>query len=169
MAHLSRWVLLLGVLALMPAAVIAGANVAEVLLRPDEGLAPIARHDIVLILSAVTGTFLLSTAAGLASERRWALYAATIEAGVLVVAGMVQVIGGGTIFRALGLDPALSVATLPASLAAILLGLRLLAELRRRSSQASPMDRYDALALALLGMVVVAGMASHLLAVQLAG
>jgi hypothetical protein len=169
MTHLTRWFVLLGVVALLPAAVLLGAGVGEMLRRPELGVEPLIAHEAPLIGLAVAGTFLFSTAAGLRDSRRWALTLGLAEAGALILAGVGTIVAGGAVIRSLGGAPELTLGTLPLGLAAALMGARLFAELWRAADFGVPIGRTDlqaigalagVTAVALLGHVLVAGVAS---------
>ena len=169
MSHLTRWFVLLGVCATLPAAALLGIGAGEVLRGSDLGLAPLLEHEAPVLGSIVGATFLFSTAAGIHDSRRWALLLGIAEAAVLMAAGVGALVGGGALMRALGGSPQLVLGTLPLGLAAMLLGARLLVELWRASDLAPPVNRTDLqavgalagiTAMALLGHVLAAGVAS---------
>jgi hypothetical protein len=169
MSHLARWFALLGVLALLPAAVMLGAGMGEVLRRPGDGIEPLLAHEAPVIGLLVGATFLFSTAAGIRDSRRWAQMLGLAEAAVLIVAGIGAIVAGGAIIRGLGGAPELSLGTLPLGLGAALMGARLFVELWRASDFVPPIGRTDlraigalagVTAVALLGHALFAGVAS---------
>jgi hypothetical protein len=169
MSYLTRWFVLLGVFAALPAATLLGIGAGEVLRGADRGLAPLLEHEAPVIGSVVSATFLFSTAVGIRDSRRWALLLGIAEAAVLMAAGIGALVGGGALIRAFGGSPQLVLGTLPLGLAAMLLGARLLVALWRASDLALPAGRTDIqaigalagiTAMALLGHVLAAGVAS---------
>lgn len=168
MPTLARWFVLLGIVAALPAAILLGSTVGELLRWPSRGLEQLARHEGWVIGLGVAATFLFSTAAGLRDSRAWGLLLGVIEATVLAGAGLATLVVGGALMEAFGAAPQLVLATVPLSLAAILFGARLLFALWRESDFAVPVSRQDMRALATLAGVVVAAAIGHALAAGLA-
>ena len=168
MTHLARWFVLLGALALLPAAVLLGAGVGEMLRRPELGLEPLLVHETPVIGLAMGAIFLFSTAAGVHDARRWALTLGLAEAGVLVVAGIGTIVAGGAVIRALGGSPQLTLGTLPLGLATTLMGARLFAELWRAADFAVPIGRTDLRAIGALAGVTTVALIGHVLAAGVA-
>ncbi len=164
MSHLTRWFVLLGILALLPAATLLGGGAGTILRRPDAGLEPLLEHEGPVIGLLVGATFLFSTAVGIRDSRRWALMLGVAEAAVLMAAGIGALIAGGAVIRALGGSPQLTLGTLPLGLAATLLGARLLVELWRASDIALPVARSDLQALGALAGATAAALLGHVLA-----
>lgn len=168
MSHLTRWFVLLGVFAALPAAMLLGAGVGEVLRGSDPGLAPLLEHEAMVIGSIVGATFLFSTAAGIRDSRRWALLLGIAEAAVLMAAGIGALVGGGAFIRALGGSPQLVLGILPVGLGAMILGARLLVELWRASDLALPVSRTDIQAVGALAGITAAALFGHVLAAGVA-
>jgi hypothetical protein len=168
MSHLTRWFVLLGVIALLPAAMLLGIGAGEVLRGSDRGVAPLVEHEALVIGLGVGAAFLFSTAAGIRDSRRWALLLGLAEAAVLMAAGVGALVGGGAFIRALGGSPQLVLGTLPLGLAAMLLGARLLVELWRASDLAPPVSRTDLQALGALAGITAVALLGHVLAAGVA-
>jgi hypothetical protein len=168
MTHLSRWFVMLGVLALLPAATFMGFGAGTMLRTPEVGLQSLLEHEALVIGLAVAATFLLSTAAGLRDSRRWALMLGMAEACVLIAAGIGVLVAGGPVIRAMGGSSQLTLGTLPIGLAATLLGARLFAELWRASDFALPVSRTDLQAIGALAGVTAVALLGHMLAAGVA-
>ncbi len=164
MAHLTRWFVLLGVLALLPAATLLGAGAGEVLRSPQGGIGPLFAHEALVIGLVAGAIFLFSTAVGVRDSRRWALMLGLAEAGSLILAGICTIVAGGPVIRALGGAPELTLGTLPLGLAATVLGARLFAELWRASDFAVPIARADLQAVGALAGVTAVALLGHVLA-----
>ena len=168
MTHLTRWFVLLGVLALLPAAVLVGSGLGEALRRPQDGIEALLAHEALVIGLVVAATFLFSTAAGIRDSRRWALMLGLAEGAVLIAGGVASLVAGGPVIRALGGSPQLTLGTLPIGLAATILGARLFAELWRASDFALPVSRRDLQAIGALAGITAVALLGHVLAASAA-
>lgn len=164
MSHLARWYVLLGLVAFAGAAVFLGATTGELLRRTEAGWETLLRYEAPIILLVIIGVFLFTTAAGLAAARSSALGLAMSEAVGLVVLGLVLLTSGSRVATALQAPQVFVVMGLPVALAAILIGARLIRSLWHAAPDRVPLSRADVRAMAILGGVVVAGIAVHLVA-----
>lgn len=164
MAHLSKWFVVLGLVALLPAAMVAGGSVGEVMRHPSLGSAEVLRHEALVLALAVIATFLLSTAAGLHAERRWALLVGIVESVLLGGIGAILLVGNAGLLAVFGMPRVLGLAAIMLGLAALLAGARLLRSLWGVSALALPFGWRDLRALGGLGAVAMAGTLGHLLA-----
>ena len=162
-AQLARWFVFLGLLAVLPAALLVGGSVGEVLRHPSLGAAEIVRHEAPVVLLSVIATFLFSTAAGLHESRTWALVMGMAEAALIVAGGLVLLVGNSNLLAAVGAPEVLALGAIPAGLAAVLLGARLFRALWRAADFALPFGAADLRALGALGAVALAGTIGHLL------
>jgi hypothetical protein len=169
MAAYARWFVILGVMAVVPAALLLGAGVGEALRWPDRWPDRLLEREAVVIGLSALSVFLFRTASGLRDGRSWALHVGMWLAALLALGGLATLLFGGQLAGALYGTPQLVLGTIPLSLAALLLGSRLLAGLWTASDYALPFDRGDlralgtlagVLVLATLGHVLVSGIAS---------
>ncbi len=163
MSHLSRWFVALGLAALLPAAVLVGGSIGEVLRHPSLGIGEILRHASEVLILAVMATFLLSTASGLHERRRWALFVGIAEATLLLAAGLILLVGNAGLLTLLGMPRILSLAAIMLGLAALIAGARLLRSLWAALGLALPFGADDVRALGALTALVVAGTLGHIL------
>ncbi len=163
MSHLSRWFVALGLAALLPAAMLLGGSIGEVMRHPSLGSAEILRHEAEVLVLAVTATFLLSTASGLHGRRPWALMVGIAEAALLLAAGLVLLVGNAGLLTLLGMPRPLSLAAIMLGLAALIAGARLLRSLWAALGLALPFGVDDVRALGALTAVVVGGALGHIL------
>jgi hypothetical protein len=168
MAHLAKWFIVLGTAALLPAAVLLGGSIGEVMRHPSLGRGEILQHELQLVVLAVVATFLLSTAAGLAQRRRWALLLGIAEAGLLPLAGAVLLVGNASLVGALGMPQILGLGAIMLGLAALIAGAHLLRSLWQALATALPFGRADLRALGGLAAVILAAALGHLLATGIA-
>lgn len=166
-AHLSKWFVVLGIGALIPAAMLVGGSVGEVLRHPSLGSAEVLRHESQVLALAVAATFLLSTAAGLRDGRRWALLMGMAVAGLLLALGAALLVGNAGLLSLFGMPRFLGLAAVMLGLGALLSGARLLRSLWSASTLALPFGRADLRAIGGLGLVVVAGAIGHVIAAGL--
>lgn len=164
MAHLSKWFVVLGLAALLPAAVLMGGSIGEVMRHPSLGSGEILRHESQVLALAVIATFLLSTAAGLHDDRRWALLVGMGESLLLLAAGVILLVGNAGLLAVFGMPRILGLAAIMLGLGALVGGARLLRSLWGASALALPFGRADLQALGALGGVALAGTLGHLLA-----
>ena len=169
MARFARWFVLLGVVAALPAALLLGLSAGELLRRPSDGLVTLAQREGIVLVLGVLAIFLIRTAAGLRDERKWALHLGMALASLLALAGIAGLVAGGAIMEAVGLSRELMLGTVPLSLAAGLLGARLLVGLWPFSALPQPFGWRDARALGSLGIVIGLAMLSHVLVAGIAG
>lgn len=163
MAHLSKWFVVLGLAALLPAAVLMGGSIGEVMRHPSLGSGEVLRHESQVLVLAVIATFLLSTAAGLHDGRRWALLVGMGEAALLLAAGAILLVGNAGLLSVFGMPRVLGLAAIMLGLGALFGGARLLRSLWGVSALALPFGRADVRALGALGGVALAGTVGHLL------
>jgi hypothetical protein len=168
MSRFARWYVLLGVATVLPAALLLGMSVGELLRQPRAGIETLLQREAVVIACAVLSVFFFRTAAGLRDERSWALHLAMGMAGLLTLAGLGTLIFGGALMEAVGLARELVLGTIPASLAALLLGTRLLVGLWPHSELALPFGWRDLAALGALVAVLGIAVLSHVLVTRLA-
>jgi hypothetical protein len=162
-SHLSRWFVALGLAALLPAAILLGGSIGEVMRHPSLGSAEILQHTPGVLILAVTATFLLSTASGLHERRPWALAVGIAEAAMLLAGGLVLLIGNAGLLTLLGLPTILSLAAIMLGLAALITGARLLRSLWAVLGLALPFGAADVRALGALTALVLAGMLGQIL------
>ena len=162
----ARWFVILGLLALLPAAVLLGASFGEVLRHPSLGIGEILRYEGAVLLLAVIATFLFSTAAGLHDGRRWGLVLGLIEAALIVIGGIAILVGNAALMKLVGAPEVMAAGAIPVALAAILLGTRLIRSLWQASDFALPFGADDLRAFGALGAVAAAGAVGHLLLVS---
>jgi hypothetical protein len=168
MARFARWFVVLGVIAALPAALLLGTGVGEVLRGPEEWAARLVEREALIIGLGVLSIFLFRTASGLHDERTWALHLGMGLAALLALCGLAALLLGGRIAGALYGAPQLVLGTIPLSLAALLLGARLLVGLWSISPYALPFGRRDLRALGGLAGVLTLAALSHVLLVGLA-
>ncbi|HEX6139804.1 MAG TPA: hypothetical protein VF013_04975 [Candidatus Limnocylindria bacterium] len=164
MSHLARWYVLLGIVAFAGAAVLLGATTGELLRRSEAGWETLLRYEAPIILLVIIGVFLFTTAAGLAAARPSALGLAMSEAIGLVILGLVLLTSGSRVATALQAPQVFVVMGLPVALGAILIGARLIRSLWRSAAERTPFSRADVRTIVILGGVVAAGIAAHLVA-----
>ena len=169
MARFARWFVLLGVTAALPAALLLGLSAGELLRQPSHGITGLVEREGVVLVLGVAAVFLFRTAAGLRDERRWALHLGMALGGLLGVTGLVGLVAGGAFLEGVGLDRQIALGTIPLSLAATLLGARLLVGLWPVSALPQPFDGRDLRAVGTLGAVIVVAMISHVLVTGIAG
>lgn len=167
-SQLAKWFVFLGILAIVPASLLIGASVGEVLRYPSLGTQQLVRHEAPVVLLAVIATFLFSTAAGLHESRRWALLLGMAEVLLVMLAGVVLLVGNSGLMAAIGAPEVLALGIIPIGLSAVLLGARLFRALWRASDFALPFGPADLRALGALAAVVLAGAIGHLLVSGLA-
>ncbi|HSM38399.1 MAG TPA: hypothetical protein VK838_03635, partial [Candidatus Limnocylindrales bacterium] len=124
-SQLARWFVVLGMLAILPAALLIGGSVGEVLRYPSLGIAEVVRHEAAVVLLAVIATFLFSTAAGLHESRTWALVLGMAEAALITLGGLVLLVGNSGLLAAVGAAEILALGLIPVGIAAALMGARL--------------------------------------------
>lgn len=163
MSHLARWFVVLGLVALLPAALVLGGSIGEVMRQPSLGPGEVLQHESQVLGLGVIGTVLLSTAAGLNDHRRWALIVGIAIAILLLAVGLVLLVGNAGLLALLGIPEILGLFVVMLGLAAVLAGARLLRSLWDAVSQARPFGSADIRAFAALGAVVAAGSLGHLL------
>ncbi|HEX2193920.1 MAG TPA: hypothetical protein VHK63_03045 [Candidatus Limnocylindria bacterium] len=163
MKQSARWFLVLGILVLLPAAVMLGASAGAVLRDPQEGFGALLRNEAWIIGLAVAATFLLSTAAGLHAERSWALLLALAQAAMLVLAAAASLAGGATFMRGLGGAPELVLGIVPVCLGVGLVGARLFATLWRAAKFPLPFGPADLRAIGALAAVTATALVGHAL------
>jgi hypothetical protein len=162
-SQLSRWFVVLGLVAILPPTVIVGGSIGEVLRHPSLGAGEVLRHEELIVVMVVSGVILLSTAAGLHESRKWALLLGIVETGLLIAGGMLLLIGNSWLMGLLGLPEVLALGVIPLGLAMVVMGTRLLHELWIASELALPFGAADIRALGALAVVVAVGTAGHLL------
>lgn len=166
MARYARWFVLVGVGAALPVALLLGMSAGEILRRPDAGLVALLEREGIVLLLAVVTFVCLRTAAGLREERAWALQLAMALAGGLALTGVAALLMGAAVFEGIGIDPQLVISTMPLSLAAILIGARLLVGLWPLARLRQPFGWRDLRAIGTLVVVLGAAVLGH---VALAG
>lgn len=168
MARFARWFVVLGFVAVLPAAVLLGAGVGEVLRGPERWAERLVEREAVVIGLGVLAVFLFRTASGLRDERTWALHLGIGLAALLALSGLAALLFGGRLAGALYGAPQLVLGTIPLSLAALLLGSRLLVGLWSTSPYALPFGPRDLRALGALAGVLGLAVLSHVLVAGLA-
>jgi hypothetical protein len=168
MSHLSRWFVVLGLVALLPAVIVLGGSIGEVMRHPSLGWGEILQHESQVVGLGVIATVLLSTAAGLENHRRWALVVGIAVSVLLLAGGLILLVGNAGLLAVLGIPQILGLFVVMLGLAALLAGARLLRALWETVSQARPFEGADVRAFAALGGVVVLGTLGHLLLSRLA-
>jgi hypothetical protein len=168
MARFARWFVVLGMIAALPAAMLLGAGVGEVLRGPEQWAERLVEREAVVIGLGVLSIFLFRTASGLRDERTWALQLGMGMAALLALGGLAALLLGGRLAGALYGAPQLVLGTIPISLAALLLGTRLLVGLWSTSPYALPFGARDLRALGALAGVLVLAALSHVLVAGLA-
>lgn len=168
MSHLARWFVVLGLAALLPAVMVLGGSIGEVMRHPSLGWGEVLRHEAQVVGLGVIATVLLSTAAGLNDHRRWALVMGSAIALMLLAAGLVLLVGNAGLLALLGIPEILGLFVVTLGLAALLAGARLLRGLWGAVSLARPFGGADVRAFAALGAVVVVGALGHILLSRLA-
>jgi len=161
-SQLSRWFILLGLVAILPPTVIVGGSIGQVLRDPSLGIGEVLRNEELILVLVVSGVFLLSTAAGLHASRRWALVLGLAQAALLVAGGILLLIGNSGLMGLLGLPEVMALAVIPLGLAMAVMGTRLFHELWITSEMALPFGIADLRALGALAMVVAVGTVGHL-------
>jgi len=161
-SQLSRWFVVLGLIAILPPTVIVGGSIGEVLRHPSLGIGEVLRHEELIWVMVVSGVFLLSTAAGLHESRRWALWLGLLETGLLVAGGLLLLIGNSWLMGVIGLPEILALAVIPLGLGMTVMGTRLFHELWVTSEMALPFGIADLRALGALAVVVAVGTLGHL-------
>jgi len=169
MARFARWFVLLGVVAALPAALLLGLSTGELLRQPRDGVTGLVQREGIVLVLAVAAVFLLRTAAGLREERGWALHLGMGLGGLMSLTGLTGLVAGGAILEGIGLARELVLGTIPISLAATLLGARLLVGLWPFSALPQPFDGRDLRALGTLLAVLVVALISHVLVTGIAG
>lgn len=169
MTRFARWFVLLGVATALPAAILLGSGIGELLRRPALGFTGLVEREAVLIGLAVASVFLIRTADGLRHEQSWALYLGLGLAVLVGLAGFAGLVVGGALLESMGMARQLVLGTVPLSLAALLLGARLTVGLWGCTDLALPFGWQDVGALGALGGVLAMAAASHLLVRGFAG
>lgn len=168
MSRFARWYVLLGVATALPAAMLLGTTVGELLRQPRAGLETLLQREGLVIAFGVLSVFAFRAASGLRDERTWGLHLAMGLAALLAVSGCGGLVFGGALMEAMGLARELMLGTVPLSLGAILLGARLLVGLWPHSALAVPIGRRDVAALGALAGVLGVAVLSHVLVTGLA-
>lgn len=168
MARYARWFTLVGVVAALPAALLLGLSAGELLRRPNAGVEAIVEREGIVLLLALAAIFCLRTATGLREERAWALHLAMALAGGLALAGVAGLLVGGALLERIGIDRQFVISTMPFSMAAILIGARLLVGLWPLSALPQPFGWRDLRAIGTLVAVLAVAVLGHVVVIRLA-